>query len=253
MSQKITTSTFNINVPSTNLVAGEELIFKLHLDSITAGLSGNFTASLGEGNLKVSSLATTTGYNQTTATSIDGFFDSASMATGSNTNEIVLSSGVSSFYGGSYIFAPNPLTGSISSLYDVPVGYGDVDYPFSSSLYDIVLVYLSDGTYIESRIINSYLLNSKLHLTLDTDLTPILKNNLANQTYTRFLLLSKQSDETNAILTFTKRAGKTSYGFLISNDISSTVLDNIDTITKEVKQKLLSDQSVINDISGGNF
>jgi len=247
MSQKITTSTFNINVPSTNLVVGEELIFKLHLDSITAGLSNNFTASLGEGNLKISSLATVTGYNQT-STGSAGFFDSASMATGSNTNEIVLSAGVSSFYGGSYIFVPNPLTGSLNSLYSGSAEYGDVDYPFTSKQYDIVLVYLSDGTYIESRVINSYLLNSKLHLTLDTNLSSTLKTNLINKTYTRFLLLSKQPDETNTILTFIKRTGKTSYGFLIPTDISPTVLSNIDVITKEVKQKLLNDQSVINNI-----
>ena len=170
------------------------------------------------------------------------------MATGSNTNEIVLSAGVSSLYGGSYIFVPNPLTGSLNSLYSGSAEYGDVDYPFTSKQYDIVLVYLSDGTYIESRVINSYLLNSKLHLTLDTDLSPTLKTNLINKTYTRFLLLSKQPDETNTILTFIKRTGKTSYGFLIPTDISSTVLSNIDVITKEVKQKLLNDQSVINNI-----
>jgi len=253
MPQKITTSTFNINVPAVNLTQGESLIFKLHLDGVTAGLSGNFTASLGEGNLKVRSLATTTGYLPAQSTSINGFFDSGSIITGSNTNEIILSTALSSFYGGSYVFAPNPLTGSLNTLYDTAANYGDVDYPFVSKPFDIVLIYLADGTYVESRIINVYTLDSKVHLVLDNNLSTSLKISLANQTYTKFLLLSKQPDETNAILTFTKRDGKTSYGFLIPDDISSSVLNNIDTITKEVKQKLLSDQSVINDISGGNF
>jgi hypothetical protein len=41
------------------------------------------------------------------------------------------------------------------------------------------------------------------------------------------------------ILTFPKRDGDTSYGFVIPSNIAPDVLDNIDTITKEVKQKLL--------------
>jgi hypothetical protein len=250
MPQQISNATFNINVPSVSLTQGEELIFKLQLNSITSGLSGNFTASLGEGNLKINSLSTSTGYASTTSTPISGFFDSASIAAGSNSNEIILSAGVSSFYGGGYVFTPNPLTGSLNSLYDT---YGDVDYPFVLKAFDVILIYLSDNTYIESTIIDAYLSSSKLHLVLSTDLSATLKANLANQTYTRFLLLSRQPDETNAILSFTKRDGKTSYGFLIPSDISSTILNNIDTITKEVKQKLLNDQPIINDINGGTF
>jgi hypothetical protein len=243
---RITTSTFNINVPSVNLIQGEELIFKLRLDGASPSITGSFTASLGEGNLKITSLSTTTGYASTSAS----FFDTASIAASSNTNEIILSAGVSSFYGGNYIFAPNPLTGSINSLYDT---YGDVDYAFVSKPFDMIIVYLSDGTYVESTITNVYLSNQKLHLVLNTDLSITLKNNLISQTYTKFLLLSRQPDETNAILTFIKREGKTSYGFLIPNDINAAVLNNIDTITKEVKHKLLNDQSVINDINGGTF
>jgi hypothetical protein len=243
---KITTSTFNINVPSVNLIQGEELIFKLHLDGMSSFITSSFTASLGEGNLKITSLSTTTGYASTTST----FFDSASIAVSTNTNEIILSPGVSSFYGGNYIFSPNPLTGSINSLYDT---YGDVDYAFVSKPFDMIIVYLSDGTYVESTITNVYLSSQKLHLVLSTELSIALKNNLANQTYTKFLLLSRQPDETNTILTFIKRDGKTSYGFLIPDDINAAVLNNIDTITKEVKQKLLNDQSIINDLNGGTF
>jgi hypothetical protein len=238
MPQKITTSTFNINVPAVNLALGEELIFKLQLTSITPELNGNFTASLGEGNLKINSLSTITGYATTTLP----FFDTGSIATGSNTNEIILSNSLTSFYGGNYLFSPNPLTGSINTLYDT---YGDVDYPFVLKPYDIVIIYLSDGTYIESTITNVYPSSSKLHLTLDTDLSTPLKNNLVNGTWTRFLLLSKQQDETNVILNYIKRDGKTSMGFLIPKDISPTVLANIDVITKEVKQKLINDQTTI--------
>jgi cold shock CspA family protein len=248
---KTTSTTFNLNIPSTPLGAGEKLIFKLHLDGVTGLTGSNFTASIGAGSLEVSSLAASTGYN----TTVPSYFDSASISLGSNTDEIVLSSNISSFYGGNYTFVPNPLTGSINTLYAGTYNYGDVDYPFVINNSDILLVYLSDGTYIESRIVNAYLDGSpaKLHLKLNTQLSAILKSDLANQTYTRFLIISRQSDETNVILNFTKRDGKTSYGFLIPEDLGKEVLANIDTITKEVKQKLLNDQSVINDISGGSF
>ena len=115
------------------------------------------------------------------------------------------------------------------------------------------LAALNDGTFIESRISKEFKSGSFLHLTLETSLTNPLRSALADQTYTRFLLLSRRPDETNVITTFTKREGKTSYGFLIPENISDNVLLNINTITKEVKQKLINDQSVISDISGGGF
>jgi hypothetical protein len=93
----------------------------------------------------------------------------------------------------------------------------------------------------------------QLVLNLDGQLSDLAKSNLTGNNYRRFLLLSRIKDETNVILNFIKRDGKTSYGFLIADNISSNVIDNIDIITKEVKQKLLNDQSIINDINGGTF
>jgi len=92
-----------------------------------------------------------------------------------------------------------------------------------------------------------------LRVRLDIELSATLKSEIANQTYTRFLVLSRRQDETNVILSFTKRDGKTSYGFLIPDNISPAVLANIDTITREVKQKLLNDQPAIDNINGGSF
>jgi cold shock CspA family protein len=245
MAQKITNTTFNINVPSINLEAGEKLIFRFQMEGNDVP-SSNFTASIAQGSLKISSLAVATGY---TSTNIP-FFNSASIVTGSNIDEIVLSSGVSGFHGGDYTFVPNPLTGSLNSLYDE---YGDVDYPFEINPYDIALIYLSDGTYIETRILQVYKQSGLIRLKLDISLSNTLKAELANQTYKRFLILSRKIDETNVILSFTKREGKTSYGFLIPENLSTEVLANIDTITREVKQKLINDQNVISDINGGTF
>jgi cold shock CspA family protein len=243
MARKITNTTFNINIPSINLEDGEIISFKLQCENTSVT---NFTASIAQGSLKVSSLAASTGY----ATTNIPFFNAASIATGSNSNEIILSSGVSGFYGGDYIFSPNPLSGSINTLYDE---YGDVDYPFIINPYDIALIYLSDGTYIETRILQAYKQSGLIRLKLDISLSTTLKSELVNQTYKRFLILSRRVDETNVILSFTKRDGKTSYGFLIPENLSTEVLSNIDTITREVKQKLLNDQSVISDINGGTF
>ena len=71
---------------------------------------------------------------------------------------------------------------------------------------------------------------------------PQEKNYLAE----RGARLKKVEDETNVHLSFTKRDGKTSYGFLIPEDINQDVLNNIDTITKETKQKLLNESTTNN-------
>jgi len=243
MAEKTTSTTFNINIPSTSLNVGEKLIFKFQMEGNT---TSSFTASLGPGSLKVSSLAASLGYASTPYS----YFSSASIATGSNSNEIVFSPGVSGFHGGNYIFVPNPLSGSVSSLYDE---YGDVDYNFVINPFDIILIYLSDNTFVEARVLNVYSQAGLLHITLNINLSNTLKSELANQTYTRFLVLSRRQDETNVILSFTKRDGKTSYGFLIPENISPTVLANIDTITREVKQKLINEQPAIDNINGGSF
>ena len=245
--------TFNLNVPTTNLTVGEKIVFKLYNSSPPS--SSNFTASLNaDASLVVSSLAASTGYS-TVTTGSGGFFDSASMATGSNTTDIVFSQALSGFWDNNYIFVPNPVTSSnaipyTNTLYSSSIAnYGDVDYPFTpvTPCYDIVLVYLNDGTYVESRVINTYKDNNGLlHLTLETILSGALKLNLINRTYQQFLLLSRRADETSTILNFTKRDGKTSYGFLIPEDINQNVLNNIDTITKETKQKLLNESVTTN-------
>jgi hypothetical protein len=49
----------------------------------------------------------------------------------------------------------------------------------------------------------------------------------------------------SAPLNFNKEDGQTSYGFLIPDNLSPDILKNIDTITKQVKQKILStDQGI---------
>ena len=231
------TKTFNINESNVSLEEGDELIFKLVLKGSN---TSNFTASLTQGSLNVSSLAASTGYASTDCPYFDSASISASIATTSSNNIITLDAGITSFYDSNYQFVPNPLTGSFNSLYDE---YGDVDYPFSIKTYDIALTYLSDGTYIESRIISTSLSpSSLLQLHLDAPISNFYANNLMSSSFQRFLILTRLNDETNAHAVFRKRDGKTSYGFVIPENLAPDVLDNIDTITRQVKQKLLADQ-----------
>ena len=255
------TATFAINNSSITANQGDKIAIKF-LQTTTS--TPNYTASFNNsGLLTISSLSVSTGYASTTC-SPGGYFNSASLAisasiTGSN-DEIIFSQGVSSFYGSNYLFVPNPLsTGSalpINSLFDE---YGYVDYAFQINPYDIIIVGLSDGTYVESRVLSVNPpdnVDPLLRIKLDSPLSNLLRTDLANSgggLYRYFLVLSRKKDETSAYLTFKKREGKTSYGFVIPNDISPDVLAKIDVITKEVKQKLINEQSAIDNISGGTF
>jgi hypothetical protein len=230
------TKTFNIDQAGVSLDVGDKLTFKLVLQGSS---TSNFTASISQGSLYVASLAASTGYASTDCPYFDTGSISASMASSAN-NIITLDSGITNFHNNNYQFIPNPLTGSINSLFDE---YGEVDYPFSIKPYDIVLTYLSDSTYIESRIVSTSLsATSLLQLHLDNSLSTFYANNLISGSYKSFLIVSRINDETNANATFRKRDGKTSYGFIIPNNLAPDVLANIDTITREVKQKLLADQ-----------
>jgi hypothetical protein len=224
-----------------NFDEDDEISFKLRLVNSTDNNNIIATLATGDnGKVSIGSLALSTGYSVVTCPYI---------AT-ANTSSISLSTSISSFYGDSYFFSPNPTSGSISPLYDT---YGDVDYAFKPKPYDILILYLSDGSILEYVILDVNIIGGNLVLSFDTPLSNLAIANLTGANYRRFLLLSRIKDETNVILNFVKRDGKTSYGFLIADNISSNVLGNIDTITREVKQKLLNDQSVINDINGGTF
>jgi len=230
------TKTINISLTDLALVPGDQLSFKFQILNPT---TNNFTASfipVAAAQMTIQTQAGNTGYNSTNCS----YFNTASMA--SSTNTITLSTGLSNYYGSQYLFTPNPLGATYNSLYNT---YGNTDYTFNPKPNDIVLTYLSDGTYKENTITQVYTSGSSLVLKLNNDLTNLYKNDLTNGTYKRFLILSRQEDETNAYVTFKKQYGSTSYGFIIPSNIAPSVLANIDTITKEVKLKLLADQSGI--------
>lgn len=238
----VQTKTLSINQSSLSLNKGDTLTFKLVLKSSS---SVDFTASLsGNDILEVSSLSVSTGYSSVSCS--NSYFSTSSIVSSfsSSINDtITFDQGLSGFHNRGYIFVPNPLTGSQNSLYPT---YGDVDYGFTINPQDIVLSYLSDNTYVESRVLNVTTTGSLVQVKLDGTMNDLYKKNILSGSYgvglKRFLVLKRIEDETNTNLTFAKRDGKTSYGFIIPDNLSPDVLNNIDTITKEVKQKLLADQ-----------
>jgi len=108
-----------------------------------------------------------------------------------------------------------------------------------------------DGRHIESTIANIALnINKKLLVQLSTKLPNSLNlSSYGSSLIDKWVILSKIDDETNALLTFDKPAGTTSYGFVIPDNLHPDMLKNIDTITKEVKQKLID----VGSINGGAF
>ena len=254
------TKTLNASIPSSYYNNGDKIYAKL---SQSYASISNYTASLSEGSFIVSSDARLTGLYTTPRSNwfvINDMLDVAAAG-----KEIVLSSQASNFYSNDWTFLPYTDSGSSvvsSSLYDK---YGDVDYPFQLNKMSIFSAYDRSGSYFESRVIDIYYsmsadegvdtLRFKLSDAMPRSIIQSL-NTLSPTTVTSpsFLFLNRINDETNAILSFRKRPGQTSYGFLIPSNLAPDVLNNIDTITSQVKTKLLNEQgSIITDIGGGGF
>jgi hypothetical protein len=146
---------------------------------------------------------------------------------------------LANIYGPNFIFLPTGSSFATSSLYSQ---YGPVNYPFELNIGDIILLTQASGS-----VANEYIINS-IDQTFSSN-SPAVRFGVfppfpANIGATLFssVFLKKVKDETNIISKFRKATGNTSYGFIIPENLHPDVLENIDTITKEVKQKLLADQ-----------
>jgi hypothetical protein len=164
----------------------------------------------------------------------------------SGSNAIILSSELSKFK--DYQFIPD-VVGDKNNLYTT---YGDISSPLNPKLGDMVVLYYDNGNNVFESPISKVTTDSsgRLNINLNINLPKSLMiSSYSSTAINKFLILSKQEDETNVILVFDKKAGDTSLGFLIPSDIHPDVLNNIDTITKEVKQKLID----LGSINGGSF
>ena len=162
--------------------------------------------------------------------------------------EFCLSSELTTFQGN--LFLPEGVgINPPSALYS---RYGNVEYTFNPLPGDLLIVSSSANLEYSYEIINSVVDAGELCL----EVQPTIANQLVDgtQKIEKFLILKKVVDETNAILSFNKRPGQTSYGFLIPDNLSPDVLKNINVITAQVQAKILSVETNNNNIlNGGNF
>jgi hypothetical protein len=231
--------TFDINTSYNPFNKGDQITFQLkqfnYPTSFTASILSTGTGTPYSGLKNSISLAGANTYAFTGSSSVGqiGQFISGS----SGINQLIINQSLSGFT--DYLYLP-----ATSSVLYASSSYGNVYYTFSPKVGDVALIYYSPTQYQELNISNVSINsndNNKLVLTV----TPNLVSSLVNTTYTpntisKALFLSKIPDETNINLSFNKTDGQTSYGFIIPDNLSPEVLNNIDTITRQVQQKLLS-------------
>jgi hypothetical protein len=161
----------------------------------------------------------------------------------SSSASLLMNTGLSNFYGGNYTHLPTFQTGSqtyTSSLYSEN---GDVDYPLVLFPGSIFLVTDENGRIFESVIQNVITRSDgRVQINLNSNMSNVLQQQINSSKVLEVVFLNKIKDETSVILKFIKKPGQTSYGLLIPDTLAPDVLNNIDTITRQVKQKLLSDQ-----------
>jgi hypothetical protein len=227
-----------VNSGGTRLIKGDNIYFKLSLLDAT---TNNFTASFtSPGELK-NNLTSNIAGNAVFATgsSSDSFILQAIPSSLGNIDTLVFNEGLSSF--NNYLFLPDTGSVDLNKLY---TDYGRVNNTFTPMEGDVIVLFW-DNQSTEFKIIRTFNSSSNRCITLDKNLPDSLRSKINNTLDTttsgvdKFIILRRVPDETNVILTFNKSTDPTSVGFIIPNNIHPDVLNNIDTITKEVKQKLI--------------
>ena len=220
---------FNVTSSYRDYAPGDQLYFQLRQYGVTGSFTSSFL-STGDGTIYDGL------QNDIHPSNINPYAmtSSGQFISGSNgLDTFYLNQSLSSFTDYLYL----PATSSIS----LHSAYGNINNTFSPKVGDVMLVYYNNNAQYQEFNINRVTPGTNLSLKV----TPNLVTNLASSSYisnsiSSVLLLSKQPDETNLNLIFDKQDGQTSYGFVIPHNLSPDVLKNIDTITKQVKTKLIS-------------
>jgi hypothetical protein len=229
-----TTLVFNVTSSFRDFIPGDQVFFRLLQYNASSSLISSLL-STGDGTI-FDGLR-----NTLQASNINPFAitSSGQFISGSNgVDTFTLNQSLSSFIDYQYL----PTTSSVN----LHSSYGNVDYTFSPKVGDVMFVYYNNNSQYQEFNISRVTPGTKLSLTV----TPNLVANLSSSVYTpnvisKVLLLSKLPDETNINLIFDKEDGQTSYGFILPDNLSPDVLKNIDTITRQVKQKLLSSGNAV--------
>jgi len=218
--------TINLNTTG-SANPGDAVEFRLFVDSNTTGMT---SVSMSNGGLL-----------KATATNNVLFANNTDVCVDQTENAFYLSSSLSPFYGPSSFFDPlnSTVSASYSSLYE---DYGDIFYPFVLQENDKIVVQASgsSGPIVEYTVLNNFVQGGTgyNYITVKEDIAGYFGNMTCGQYY-KILFLKRIIDETSVILDFPKTSGKTSYGFIIPQNIDPNVLANIDTITKNVNQQLV--------------
>ena len=234
------TAVISLNINTQQSLTGPTDKFQIRLrqSGLTINAGGDYITRFNtSGNLRIASVSNQINQLPSAVTGSSGFIESTTFTSGSTTSSITLNQQLSSFTG--YNFIPNPPTGSSATVNSLYPTYGDVDYTFNPGYYDLIVHHNTIGSVAEYRVVNTRTVGGKLVL----DIYPSFDNTSQAIAFrgslNKILFLKRLKDETNTIINFIKRDGKTSYGFSIPENIHPDVFKNIDTITREVKSKML--------------
>ena len=205
---------------------GDLIVFRFFVDSNTTGIT---SAAMDSGGI----LKVVPSNNTLTANDTEVCVDQTQ-------NAFFLSSSLSPYYGPAYLF--NPLDATVSSSYaNLYITYGDILYPFNLEENDKIVVQIESpsGSALVYTVQSSSIAGGtgNVYIYTKEDIDGYF-GNLCNKFY-RILFLKRTQDETSVILDFPKPAGKTSYGYIISQNINPAVIDNIEQINKNVNQQLI--------------
>ena len=247
--------TLNLNLSLNNyfLAEGDKLTFILKQKAIYPSWNGFYKAQFNsniQNKIKVSGDSNIKAITNDNIALLNPTLSLRQDPSNNNFTTLYLDSDLSSVYtpntlsGDQIFYAPN-IEGDISDIYSK---YGDIDYAFHMNIGDSII--LKDARNFTTEFgVKEVVYDSvnkcygfKLLSTMDSTLFNELFFDTDNKRYFELLYLNKIKDETNVLAVFKKKDGRTSYGFIIPDNLHPDVLANIDTITKEVKQKLLADQ-----------
>jgi hypothetical protein len=158
-------------------------------------------------------------------------------------NILPLTENMSRFFdtSGSTIFLPE----ITSSLYPL---FGDVNYTTAIEPGDYIILYYNGSDIglagsgelypISKRIIDIIDDGTQKSIQVYPDMLPYITAANIND-YQKIVFIKKQPDESVVILQGKKRPGKTSYGFLVPQDINPYILQNINTLQSSIQSQIL--------------
>ena len=247
VSSLIYANNFTVDTQDPTYNIGDKLVFRFLVTTVSSGGNEITKVALSPyldnlqfnvfGNL---SSLTNPSFIKVTPSNSSLILANPSVCVDQTNNAFYLPPNFSAFYGANYYFDPlNVATSaSFATLYDE---YGYIGYPFILEPNDKIIIQIegANGYAFEYTVQSIFFTgNGSLYLTVIEDISGYFANLLCNKFY-KVVFLKRLPDETNIIINLTKPQGKTSYGFVLPSNISKTLLDNIDAVTKNSKQQLI--------------